>query len=81
MQTYTRFRAADLAILVCIALMLLAIIVPAIAATSGSSRTAVCRNNLKTIGAGLEVWKQHIGPVSALGSGASRPRARFGAVA
>ena len=39
--------------------MALSIILPAIAATTGRSRTAVCRNNLKTLAAGLNLWKDN----------------------
>ena len=61
MRGASTLRSADFIVLFCISAMMLSAILPAIAGTSGRSRSAVCRNNLKAIGVGLDVWKQHTG--------------------
>jgi len=59
MNNSSRFRLADLFIVICIFLLLGAFILPAVFCSAGRSRESVCRNNLKLIGTGLELWKQH----------------------
>jgi hypothetical protein len=61
MSANTRFRLIDLVILAVIAMMFGAVIMPAVFCSAGRSRESVCRNNLKLIGTGLELWKQHAG--------------------
>jgi hypothetical protein len=59
MNGNTRFRFIDLVIGACIALLLASFILPVVFCSAGRSREAVCRNNLKLIGVGLELWEQH----------------------
>jgi hypothetical protein len=55
------FGLTDLVVVVCILLLLGAIVVPTVFCFAGRSRESVCRNNLKLIGTGLELWQQHAG--------------------
>jgi hypothetical protein len=53
------FKLADLLGVTCILILFSAAILPAVFYSAGRSREAVCRNNLKLIGVGLELWRQN----------------------
>jgi hypothetical protein len=55
------FRFQDAIVTVCALLMLSAVILPAWTGSAGTSRTAVCMNNMKLIGVGLELWRENAG--------------------
>ncbi len=55
------FRFQDLIAVMCIVLMLCAVVLPAWTGSAGRSRRAVCWNNMKLIGVGLELWRQNPG--------------------
>jgi len=59
MNSNSRFRLTDLVIGICIFILFATAILPAVFCSAGRSREAVCRNNLKLIGVGLELWRQH----------------------
>ncbi len=61
MDYQRRFRFQDLIVIACVGLMMLALVMPAWTTSARRSRAAVCRNNLKLIGVGLELWKEHAG--------------------
>ena len=53
------FRFQDLVAVMCIVLMLCAVVLPAWTGSAGRSRRAVCSNNMKLIGVGLEMWRKN----------------------
>lgn len=56
-----RFRRQDLAVLLCICAMFVSVMVPALSQNAILSRMAVCSNNMKQIGVGLELWRRNSG--------------------
>lgn len=61
MNGISRFKLTDLVTCFCVVLLFLSAFLPALFCSAGCSREAVCRNNLKVIGVGLELWKQSAG--------------------
>ncbi len=59
MDDQRRFRFQDLIVIACVGLMMLALVMPAWTTSARRSRAAVCRNNMKLIGVGLELWHRN----------------------
>ncbi len=59
MDSRLSFRFQDVVVIVCAVLMLFAVILPAWTGSAGRSRRAVCSNNMKLIGVGLENWRRN----------------------
>ncbi len=56
------FKLKDLIVVIaCILLVAFTFVLPARTSSVGRSRAAVCRNNMKLIGVGLELWHQNAG--------------------
>jgi len=61
MYSQSCFKLTDLIVIACVILLFSAILLPAVFCSAGRSRESVCRNNLKLIGTGLELWEEHAG--------------------
>ena len=61
MNGHFRFRLQDLIVILCVFLLMAAVVMPMWTVSARRSRAAVCRNNMKLIGVGLELWKQNAG--------------------
>ena len=59
MNKGTNFRFQDVIVIMCAVVMLFAVILPAWTGSAGRSRRAVCSNNMKLIGVGLEMWRKN----------------------
>ena len=54
-----KFRRQDLAVLLRICAMFVSLMAPALSQNAMLSRMAVCSNNMKRIGVGLELWRRN----------------------
>ncbi len=59
MDKHMNFRFQDVIVIVCAVAMLFSAILPAWKGSAGTSRVAVCMNNMKLIGVGLENWRRN----------------------